>query len=187
MTLAAALHPGKVVLVRVPQAVYPSAVPALVKELLANHGNLCYVTVGRSARILFDGFQKEGLDAKAIRFIDCITKSLSVRPLATEKKMPARNAELSAQYVANPSALADLEDLLFKAVAEEKPDLVFVDSLSTLPLYNDDAAVLGFCRRLVARLRESGCKSVLLASQEDLESPPLREAAALADRVLSWP
>ncbi len=178
------LNADQNVVVLVPTKEYAAFVNRLAHELASRHGKLCYVSIAKSARVVAEAFQKEGIDTANFHFIDCITKSIAIRPLATEKKMPPRSLELKVQFVTNPSALTELDVLLFRTLSEENLQAVFFDSLSTLLLYNDELAVVKFAQHLMNKVRESNSRGVFLALREDLNSQLVKDLALFADSTL---
>ncbi len=186
VTVTELVQANQNVVLLIPAADYQAALTGMLRELGSLYGKCCYVSVGRSARVLFEAFQKDGIDARNFHFVDCITKSMSVRPLATEKKMPARSAEIQAEFVSNPSSLTEIDVTLFKTLAEHSIQLVFFDSLSTLLLYNDDLSVVKFAQHLMNKVRESGIRGVFVAMREDLETPLVKDLGLFADAVVDW-
>ncbi|HIH16292.1 MAG TPA: hypothetical protein HA252_02720 [Candidatus Diapherotrites archaeon] len=179
-----AIQSNQNIVLLIPREGYASAIPALLKAFSPAYPRLCYATIGRSARVLFDQFQRESLAATNLYFVDCITKSMSIRPISTEKKMPPRSQEIKVQFVSNPGALTELELTLSKAIDVEGIQLVFFDSLSTLLLYNEEADSAKFVRHLMNKVRESNARGVFLALVEDRDSALLQDLALFADAVI---
>lgn len=137
-----------------------------------------YVTVSKPYSTITNIFDKKGIDMENIFFIDGITKTAS----------GVSEEDVSNCVFLNPKALTDISIALSQAIEgidEEKERFLFVDSLGTLMMYNDDKAVGKFAHSLINKVREWGIKSVMLTLEEEAEEEVMSQVKQFCDKTIS--
>ena len=113
-----------------------------------------YVTLNKSFQYLSEVLKIEGIDVSNIQFVDGITRGTGREELKAENCM----------YTESPNDLVALSMVLEEAYkkVEEQPAFLIFDSVSTLLIYNTDAAVERFIHSMIGKLREWKMKGIIL-------------------------
>ncbi len=124
----------------------------LHKTVSKKFKRICMITVNKSFSALIEKFQEQGIDYSNYYFIDCIS----------EKNMIVSQSK-QCLYVSSPTALTELALALGKL---RQVDLIILDNISSLLLYNKDAEVLKFLHSMMTKIRQTKTKAVYSILQE---------------------
>jgi len=119
---------------------------------------ICLVTIHQPFSTIIKKFEKEKIDSSNYCFIDCIS--------AKNKKVKDTEQCL---YIPSPSALTQLS-LAITKVQEHNVDLIILDNISSLLVYNKEASILKFLHALTTKIRETKTKviySILKESRKE--------------------
>ena len=139
-----------VVLLSVNPAVYQEGVMNAMRYFSERFGMGLYITLNKPCAVLQGAFAKDGLAPGSLVYLDSITNT------------PERRTE-SCHYLGRMRELTDLCIALAKMMSEEKGvKFVFVDSISTLLIYNDSKSVARFCHSVTEKLRSVNLPAALV-------------------------
>jgi hypothetical protein len=138
-----------VVLLSVNPVVYQEGVMDALKYFSERFGRGLYITLNKPSAVLQGIFEKGGLAPGSLLYLDSITNTAEHR---TE----------SCQFLGRMRELTDLVIALAKMISEEEVKFVFVDSVSTLLIYNDPKSVARFCHAVTEKLRSLNLPAALV-------------------------
>lgn len=138
-----------VVLLSVNPVFYQARVMDALRYFSERFGKGLYVTLNKPSAVLQEAFQRGGLSNESLVYIDSITNTSEHR---TE----------TCQFLGRMRELTDLGIALAKMVSEKEVNFVFVDSVSTLLIYNDSNSVARFCHSITEKLRSLNLPAVLV-------------------------
>jgi len=162
-----------VVLALIDPVRYQDAVIDLLTYFEAKAQRGIYVSLNKPFAVLTKAFEKAGLSTQPLFFVDAITN------VPTAQEGPTSNCLGSG---------IDLSNLcigISKAVnsfSEEK--FLFLDSLSTLLIYNDAKAVAKFAHLLTEKMRRWGTSGSLLTVEMNAERDVVSQLAPFCDKVV---
>jgi archaellum biogenesis ATPase FlaH len=120
-----------------------------IKYFSERFGMGLYITLNKPFAVLQGAFERGGLAAGNLVYLDSITNT------------PERTTE-SCQFLGRMRELTDLCIALAKMISEKEVKFVFVDSVSTLLIYNDSKSVARFCHSVTEKLRSLGLPAALV-------------------------
>jgi hypothetical protein len=132
-----------------------------------------YVTVGKPYKAMEESLKKNNIDPKKLFFIDAISGTIGENPSSD-----------NCRAVQNPSALTDISICVSETCNEKKPGFLIFDSLSTMIIYNNEAASVRFIHFLITNLRKLGVGGVIFSLEKDLEKKTLDNIAMFCDKVI---
>jgi hypothetical protein len=139
-----------VVLLSVNPVVYQEAVMGAMKYFSERFGMGLYITLNKPCAVLQGAFEKDGLAPGSLVYLDSITNT------------PEHRTK-SCHYLGRMRELTDLCIAMVKMISEEKEvKFVFVDSVSTLLIYNDPKSVARFCHSVTEKLRSLSLPAALV-------------------------
>ena len=139
-----------VVLLSVEPIAYQEGILGALRYFSERFGIGLYITLNKPYAVLRGAFEKDGLAPGSLVYLDSITNT------------PERRTE-SCHFMGRMCELTDLCIALAKMISEKKEvRFVFVDSVSTLLIYNDSKSVARFCHSVVEKLRGLGLPAALV-------------------------
>jgi len=135
-----------------------------------------YITVNRPYGSLVQLLKKEKIDTSKIFFIDLITSTLSNAPERKENCI----------FMGSASNLTDLSLAISEAVeaSPETKKFIFLDSLSTMLIYNEAGTLSKFSHFLTGRLRELKVSGVLISMDTETDRKLTTTLSQFCDRVV---
>jgi len=131
-----------------------------------------YVTVNRPFDTLMKIMKGRGINTEKIFFIDCITKMLpgsSEKPLDSKSKYERTK---NCIFIPSPSRLTEIGLALSEALSGiENPQnkFLYLDSLSTLLIYNDIDTIVKFVHFLSTRIRLYGIVGIIMCVEKSID------------------
>ncbi|HSU72374.1 MAG TPA: hypothetical protein VLJ21_00815, partial [Candidatus Binatia bacterium] len=119
-----------------------------------------YITVNKPYGTLRELLRERDVDTSKLYFIDAISQTVTQPKLVNPK----------VTYLPNPQSLTDIS-LAFGTAAESLTGkkFLFLDSLSTLLIYNETGSVAKFAHFLTLKMRAMGMKGVLVTLRHMLD------------------
>jgi len=124
-----------------------------------------YITATIPSSVIKEQLASEDLSSDHVHFVDCISFMVGKGP----------EAESSVLYIESPTMIETIMlkvHTMLKRLGDQ-PKMVFLDSVNTLSLHNDEKIMQEFVHYLINTLRVKGVSSVLLSIEdqtpEDLE------------------
>lgn len=165
-------------LVVVPSDLLQQTNIALLKYFLNSKNAACvYVTIAKPYKTMLNILEKNAVKTDKIFFIDCITQV----PYGVGMQRMGNVVFMS------PQALTNISITLSSAMQSFKKDenrVLFLDSISTLILYNESKTVTRFVHFLTGKIREWGVKSVVLTIEEEIDKNILSQLTTFFDKVV---
>jgi hypothetical protein len=162
-----------VVLALIDPIKYQDAVLALLRYFTAKVPRGIYVSLNKPFSVLSKTFEKSGIAPSSLFFVDGITNVPSIQ----EEKDHAclgSGVDLSNLCIGISKAV--------NAISEDK--FLFLDSLSTLFIYNDPKAVAKFAHLLTEKMRRWNTPCSLLTVEMNTERDVVSQLAPFCDKVV---
>ena len=144
---------------------YFTAIKEVVKHTEDEDIACVYITSTIPSTVIKEQLASEGISSDHVLFIDCISYMVGSPSVKSERVI----------YVESPTMLETIMLKVQLAVRQlgDGPKLVFLDSINTLALHNDDKILSEFIHYLINSLRVKGIPTVVLSivdqTPEDLE------------------
>lgn len=139
---------------------------------------IIYVTTNKPFNHLVNIFKEHKIPYNKIFFVDCISKHIGEN-LEREQE--------NCLCVESPQSLTEIGVAIsqsVKYISGEKT--VFLDSLSTLLVYNDSATVGRFSNFIINKMRNLGVDTVILALESDVNKDVIKVIVSFADKVVKY-
>ncbi len=138
----------------------PQAICSVLKELISGKGmGGVYINLSQPTETIVKILEEAEVDITNLFFIDCISRMTGKSMAETSDKVI---------YVENPSSLEEislyLERMLTKVTMKKK--FIFLDSLSSLLIYNSEKTVKEFTHFIINRTRMMGHAGIILSTQK---------------------
>ncbi len=169
--------PGKsdIVLVLTQAEHYAEALNSSIRALLTQFETGVVITANRPVSVLRQVLTDAGIDTKRVQFVDCISALTGVTP----------PNEPGVVYIDSPTLMEKTglraEQLLRRLPTDQR--FLFVDSLSTLAVYNGTSAVSEMAHNLTTRMRLLGVGAGLLLVQGNNSVELQQSVEAQCDKV----
>jgi KaiC/GvpD/RAD55 family RecA-like ATPase len=124
-----------------------------------------YITATIPSSVIKEQLASEDLNSNHVHFVDCISFMVGKGP----------DDEGSVLYIESPTMIETIMLKVHTMIKQlgDQPKMVFLDSVNTLSLHNDEKIMQEFVHYLINTLRVKGVSSVLLSIEdqtpEDLE------------------
>ena len=117
-----------------------------------------YISISRPYEYIMNAMAAVGLDSKDVYFVDCISK------MAGKSDSKADNIV----FVENPSSLEEvsmyLDRMMSKVVSKNK--FLFLDSIDSLLIYNNDKSVKEFTHYIINKVRLENTAGIILSIEK---------------------
>jgi KaiC/GvpD/RAD55 family RecA-like ATPase len=138
-----------------------------------------YITVNRPANQIISEFSKEGIDISKLKFVDAISQ--------TYGKTPEKNSKI--RYVFGPlnieGIVSAVKEFLSEIKMTKRRTFVFIDSITTVLLYNHLPRTIRFSKFLTDDLRKLKVNGIMVSVATGLTSDRLiKEVKQLCDEVI---
>ena len=152
---------------------YQDAVIELLRYFMSKVPRGIYVSLNKPYAVLAKTFEKSGLPMDALFFVDAITNVPAIQEEADHSCLGS-SVDLSSLCIATSKAV--------NRFAEDK--FVFLDSLSTLLIYNESKAVAKFAHLLTEKMRRWNTSGSLLTVEMNTEKDVVSQLAPFCDKVV---
>jgi KaiC/GvpD/RAD55 family RecA-like ATPase len=164
---------NQIVLVMIPSASYNDKIIKLMKSL--SSGSVCYVTFNKTSDSLTEMFKKKKIKTDNILFIDAITKTI--------KKVPDKNA--NSYFCSSPAALTEIS-LAISKVLKHNFDVIIIDSLTNLLIYQKKNPVSKFVTSLINKIKTTDTKALLYALDVKDQENLIKETSTMIDKIVKY-
>lgn len=139
--------------------------------------NGVYITFNRPYKMLKVELESQGINYSRIFFIDTITESTGIK-VAREK---------DCYFVSSPKNLDELSVLLEQALNKVPKDsrFVFIDSISTMQIYNDNDAILKFIHELTGKMRLYELTGIIFFLEKRTNQELVDKITQFCDRTIT--
>ena len=134
-----------------------------------------YVTMNRPYTAMVELFKERKLDLEKVFFIDAVT------PMHTSSIFRSGNAV----FVGSPRNLTNISIVLSSTVKNDgKRSILFLDSLSTMLIYNGAETGTKFMHYLINIMRMLKISSVILSLEKETDQKVLEQLKQMCDKVV---
>lgn len=165
-----AIHQNLVVSVKTED--YPKLTGKLHLELAKKFKKTCILTMAEPFSEILAELEEKGIDASKFCAIDC----------TPEKDNPKDSAE--CMNISSPADLTDMWIAVQKMRDIHELDLIVLENISSLLVYNKDVVVLRFLHSFIARLRTTKTKAILLMIEGNKRFTD--DLALFADEIIQF-
>lgn len=136
-----------------------------------------YITLSKSYEELDKIFRTNGVDTKNLYFIDAISRLYGVKQAKTKK----------VAYISGPLDIegisVSLRELL--SITESENKVVFLDSVTTMLLYNSLPRTIRFSQFLTETLKQKGISGVIVSVAKGATTQSLlKEISKVCDEII---
>ena len=170
------MEKGDLVLFLVDSKDYESVNRQILKKLV-NEENLngIYVTLNKPYNVVSAGLKRSGIKTDRIMFIDGVTRMTKGKEELVDNCL----------YFSDSHSLTRLGIVISDVVKMIKGEkFLFLDSLSTLLIYNSSGNVTRFSHFLTTKMREWNLKGVLMSLKKDMRKELIEDIAQFCDEVV---
>ena len=157
-----------------PQNYFESVIDIFRSEI-KDH-SIIYVTMSKPYSHILNLFKEAKLNTDKIFFIDCI----SAQVLKSTEKTPPK-----CIFVESPQNITAIGIAISESVAQLTGEkLLFVDSLSTLLMYNEAKVVGKFSNFIINRMRAADVSTSIFALESDADKDTIKTIETFVDQVI---
>ncbi len=170
------LEDNPIVTVLVPNKIYAQTNVDILK-CLVNEKKIpgIYITVNKPYLNMLSFLRKSGINVSRIFFIDLISKLTKEQPSRIDNCL----------FMESPESLTDLSIALGEAVRSIPGDkFIFLDTLSTLLIYNKAETVTKFVHFLTSKMRSWQVKGIIISLIKETKPELQAELAQFCDKVI---
>lgn len=146
-----------------------------------------YVTINRPFDTLTKVMKEEGIDIEKIFFIDCITKMVPASEHFSLSSKSKLEKTRNCIFIPSPSRLTEIGLALSEALAGvENPQnkFLYLDSLSTLLIYNDIDTIVKFVHFLTTRIRLFGIVGIIMCVEKRMDERLFNILSEICDIIV---
>ena len=157
-----------------PQNYFESVIDIFKSEIKEH--SIIYVTMSKPYSHILNLFKEAKLNTDNIFFIDCI----SAQVLKSTKKTPPK-----CIFVESPQNITAIGIAISESVAQLTGEkLLFVDSLSTLLMYNEAKVVGKFSNFIINKMRAEDVNTSIFALESDADKDTIKTIETFVDQVI---
>jgi len=146
-----------------------------------------YITVNRPFDTVMNIMKEDGINTEKIFFIDCITNMVPTSDrisLGSKRKLEKTK---NCIFIPSPSRLTEIGLALSEALAGvENPQnkFLYLDSLSTLLIYNDIDTIVKFVHFLTTRIRLFGIVGIIMCVEKRMDEKLFNILSEICDIIV---
>jgi hypothetical protein len=155
---------------------YFESVVRIMKSELSGKG-IVYVTTNKPYSHLVNLLTKDGVDVGGIFFIDCISRQI----------LPCVEESDNCIFIESPHQITSIGIAVSKAIEHLHGEkALFLDSLSTLLLYNEEKIVGQFSNFMINKMILSDVSSVIMTLSSDMDKSVIKQIMSFVDEVINY-
>ncbi len=138
-----------------------------------------YVTINKPYNVMVTILKTNKIDTDMIIFIDAITK------LGSEKELKKTE---NCLFIESPKDLSDIGIAMSQAIdsIKSKEKFIFLDSLSTLLIYNHAGTVAKFMHFLTSKMRTWKVRGIIISLEKESDKDIIAELSQFCDITLNF-
>lgn len=146
-----------------------------IKHLTEDGSDGIILEASRPCTNVFDRFKEQGVDTDKVFILDAVCGMSSGTPPPHDNVI----------HLESSSAFTDISITLDKVLDSTSGDrFVFIDSLSSFLIHNDEDALIPFIHRIFNTLRMNDVNGIVLTVSDEIDSGPRSSIAQLCDKVM---
>jgi len=135
----------------------------------ANQGT--YVSLHRPFNNLLDNFNAAKIDSKKLFFVDCVTKN--------ELDIP------NCYFLKTENDLKSLNLALTSLIKSKDSSFIFIDSLTSLCVCNNEKSVLKFSKNIIQKIHTKKLNGIIIGVSNNQNEKFLEEISAHCDETIN--
>jgi archaellum biogenesis ATPase FlaH len=148
--------------------VYNEEALKIIKDRSKNPKEICYISLNKTYKSLQESFSKQKIDPDKFSFIDAVTTNLFA--VSSTDKVVVVDA-----FESNFTFFSGLISAIKMFIESQKPELVIIDSLSSLMLRRDEEQVQMFLDSMLDILEENKIPVIAFTLKEDIHKGPVKQ------------
>jgi KaiC/GvpD/RAD55 family RecA-like ATPase len=167
---------GEIVLVFTTAEDYVKTTTEVMRMMITERKNDClYVTVNRPYNVMVKLLKERGIDTGKIFFIDLISRMLRVDAKAED-----------CLFIDSPESLTELSIAIAESIKNMPGSrkFMFLDSLSTLLVYNQAGTVTKFAHFLSNKMKTEGVETIIMVLEKEMDEMMSSQIQMFADKVI---
>lgn len=168
---------GDVVLILTSAEKYLENIINVLKILINKKSRQCiYVTINKPYQVLLNVLKKNDIDTEKIFFIDLISKMTAMDTTGAK----------NALFITSPDSLTELSIAISESVRnlQSKNKFIFLDSLSTMLIYNQTGTVAKFAHFLIGKMRTEGVEMIIISLEREMDPILVSQISTFVDKVI---
>ncbi|MBU0530055.1 MAG: hypothetical protein KKC05_00100 [Nanoarchaeota archaeon] len=141
-----------------------------ILKSVKNGNKICYVCLTKPYIDVAEELKQNHMNLSDFFFVDTLTSHYD-SPEQSE----------NCAYVSSPTDLKNIEDVIINSIKERNCDVIFVDTISSLLLYQKEHPILQFTNNLVSRDDHGIKKKIFILLRGD--SVPIEECNKLLQNL----
>ena len=133
-----------------------------------------YITANNPAAEVLENLKKRNINTDKLKIVDMITMSSEGTKVQENK----------VKYLHTPKDLIDLNEIIEEEIKGSGKKLIIIDSVTSLSVYNEIKTVEKFIHTVIARLRKTKVKGIMIAAK-DTDKDLMAAMSQFCDDVLS--
>jgi len=170
------LHRNTVLVI--PNDEYNELIWDAVQSLSRMKKQVLYVSVNKSIDAIVAGMREKGIATDNFYFIDTISKTVISEVHSVEGVKASKLV-----FMNSPADLETLGSSISKLLVDRKIGVVFIDSLSTLLIYNEDVKVIKFAHFITEIIERNNGKGLFTILKKDVSSEKIKDLGLFVDKV----
>ena len=171
------MEEGNVVLILTSAEKYLENVINVLKTLINKKNYPCiYVTINKPYQVLLNVLKKNSINTEKIFFIDLISKMTRTEITGVKDCL----------FIASPDSLTELSIAITESVRNlhGKNKFIFLDSLSTLLIYNQAGTVTKFAHFLIGKMKTESVEMIIISLEKEMDPKLVSQISILVDKVI---
>jgi archaellum biogenesis ATPase FlaH len=146
-----------------------------LEELMRKNKRGVYITLSQEYSYLKNSFKDKGIDVSKLHFIDGISMKFGKYSKVDD-----------CTFISGPQSLTDISLTITNLTNSGKYDFIFLDSVSTLLMYNDPKSTTSFIQYLIGKMRGLNMELIIILLDDEKSSKDLKPLISqFCDRVLN--
>jgi len=167
------LSENNIIMVIIPNDVYNKYSKLIIKQLKELNEPVCYL----NSNMIIDelrGFLKKDINTENFFIVDTVTKTVNLSPKDYNNVV----------YITDPSALTEMNIKIKRVFDNNKINLLFFDSVSSLLVYRNESYVVRSIKDVIMHIRKNKGRGIFMALEEDIKKGKLKDVESLVDKVV---
>jgi KaiC/GvpD/RAD55 family RecA-like ATPase len=171
------MEEGSIILVLTSAEKYLGNVIDILKTLINKQNHSCvYVTINKPYDVLLNVLKKNGVDTENIFFIDLISKMTRTETAKLKDCL----------FITSPDSLTELSIAITESATNlhGKKKFIFLDSLSTMLIYNQTGTVAKFAHFLIGKLKNEETEMIIISLEKEMDPILVSQISSFVDNVI---
>jgi len=171
------MEEGNVVLILTSAEKYLENIVSALKTLINKKNHSCvYVTINKPYQVLLNVLKKNSINTEKIFFIDLISRMTRIEAAGAKDCL----------FITSPDSLTELSIAITESVGNlrDKNKFIFLDSLSTMLIYNQTGTVTKFAHFLIGKMKTETVKMIIISLEKEMDPKLVSQISSFVDKVI---